>query len=525
MKNEENKKVQEKCLLQTIDELGRGSKLLWIAFFVSAISSLLKSLHTMSYVFIAEIPEHWCHIPELLDANWTATQAQNISTVDNCLKYDYNYAYLARLDYKDAGKYVEDLKFNTSLVPCSSFVFDKSKKSTIVNEWSLVCDRQLYRANTYFTYSLGKLLGTGILGVYADKNGRRKALIISLTLQTIAVPLTSIIPWFWGYILCELLIGLSVAAMYSSAYTIVSEIANKNKMKILGIVSDTLNPAGVYLLIIISYYIKNWRNLQMALSLFTIPAIILVWFVEESPRWLIALNRHNKAQKIIEKYRKITFTPDFITTSIPLTSIPIDHSITEKKHQKSFAERFLGNSRILFTDPIYRKKILIMYFSFFVCVMVGYYLIFNVDNFKINRYIFMAATATTELVSLLTVSIVLRYISSQKITIILYWIASICMLSMVAIPKDNIYLTIELTVISKFCLSSTFTTNMLFSLKLFPSSVRNSALGSCILMAQVGSMSSPYLVDFLGKVAPWSPSVLCGGALFIAGLLCCIVPV
>ncbi|KAH0568651.1 hypothetical protein KQX54_021339 [Cotesia glomerata] len=446
MKNEENKKVQEKCLLQTIDELGRGSKLLWIAFFVSAISSLLKSLHTMSYVFIAEIPEHWCHIPELLDANWTATQAQNISTVDNCLKYDYNYAYLARLDYKDAGKYVEDLKFNTSLVPCSSFVFDKSKKSTIVNEWSLVCDRQLYRANTYFTYSLGKLLGTGILGVYADKNGRRKALIISLTLQTIAVPLTSIIPWFWG-------------------------------------------------------------------------------FVEESPRWLIALNRHNKAQKIIEKYRKITFTPDFITTSIPLTSIPIDHSITEKKHQKSFAERFLGNSRILFTDPIYRKKILIMYFSFFVCVMVGYYLIFNVDNFKINRYIFMAATATTELVSLLTVSIVLRYISSQKITIILYWIASICMLSMVAIPKDNIYLTIELTVISKFCLSSTFTTNMLFSLKLFPSSVRNSALGSCILMAQVGSMSSPYLVDFLGKVAPWSPSVLCGGALFIAGLLCCIVPV
>lgn len=55
MQNEENKKVQEKCLLQAIDELGRGSKLLWIAFFVSAISSLLKSLHTMSYVFIAEV--------------------------------------------------------------------------------------------------------------------------------------------------------------------------------------------------------------------------------------------------------------------------------------------------------------------------------------------------------------------------------------------------------------------------------------------------------------------------------------
>ncbi|KAG8036763.1 hypothetical protein G9C98_004085 [Cotesia typhae] len=525
MQNEENKKVQEKCLLQAIDELGRGSKLLWIAFFVSAISSLLKSLHTMSYVFVAEIPEHWCHIPELLDANWTAGQVQNISAVDKCLKYDYNYSYLAHLGYENAGKYVEGSTFNTSLLPCSTFVFDNSKKSTIVNEWSLVCNRQLYRANTYFTYSLGKLLGTGILGVYADKNGRRKALIISLTLQTIAVPLISIIPWFWGYILCELLIGLSVAAMYSSAYTIVSEIANKNKMKILGTISDTLNPTGVYLLIIISYYIKNWRNLQMALSLFTIPAIILVWFVEESPRWLIALNRHDEAQKIIEKYRKITITLDLITTSAPLTSISIDHSIIEEKHQKSCAERYLGNARILFIDPIYRKKILIMYFSFFVCVMVGYYLIFNVDNFKINRYIFMAAAATTELVSLLTVSIILRYISSQKTTIILYWIASICMLLMIAIPKDNVYMMIGLTVIAKFSLSSTFTTNMLFSLKLFPSSIRNSALGNCILMAQVGSMTSPYLVDFLGQVAPWSPSLLCSSALFIAGLLCCIVPV
>ncbi|KAH0568653.1 organic cation transporter protein-like [Cotesia glomerata] len=526
MENKEDKKIQEKYLQQAINELGKGSKLLWIVFSLSVMSSILKSMHTMSYIFIAEIPEYWCHIPELLDANWTAEQVQSISAVDRCLKYDYNYTHLALVSYESAGKHIEGSKFNTSLVSCSSFVFDKSGKSTIVNEWSLICDRQLYRANTYFVYSFGKLLGLGGLGVFADKYGRKKTLIIALILQTIAVPLSSIVPWFWAYLVCELLIGLSIAAMYSSGYTIVSEIANEKKMKILGTVVDAFYCMGTCLLITLSYFITNWRNLQIAMSLFTIPAIILVWFVDESPRWLISQNRLDEAQKIIEKYRKVTISPSLLTESLPLTSLPMEHSlVTEEKHRKNCMERYLGNIGILFTDPIYRKKILIMYYSFFICLMTCFYLVFNVDNFKVNRYVFMITMVIIELISLFSVSIILKFLSSKKTTIILYWIASICLLSMIAIPKENVYMTVGLTVISKLTLSPTFTTNMLFSLKLFPSSVRNSALGTCLLMSQAGSMSAPYLVDFLGKVAPWSPSVLCGVTLLIAGLLCCIVPV
>ncbi|CAG5107093.1 Similar to Orct: Organic cation transporter protein (Drosophila melanogaster) [Cotesia congregata] len=424
MENEKNK-IQEKYLLQAIDELGKGSKLVWIAFFLSVTNSIVIALHTMSYIFLVEIPEHWCHIPELLDANWTNEQIQNISAVDRCLMYDYNYTHLAHLGYENAGKHVEDFLFNTSLVPCSSFVFDKSEKSTIVNEWSLICDRQFYRASTYLIYTFGKLLGLGGLGVFADKYGRKKALII-----------------------------------------------------------------------------------------------------DESPRWLISQNRLDEAQKIIEKYRKVSISPGLLTESLPLKSLSIKQSIAaEEKRQESCMKRYLGNIGIFLADPIFRKKILIMYFSFFVCLMTSFYLVFSVDNFKVNRYVFMIAIVIIQITSLLLISVIIRFMSSQKTTIILYWIASVCLVSMIAVPNDNVYIILGLTIISKFCLSSTFTTNVLFSLKLFPSSVRNSALGSCLLMAQVGSMSAPYLVDFFGKIAPWSPSLLCGGALFIAGLLCCIVPI
>ncbi|XP_074104429.1 organic cation transporter protein-like isoform X2 [Cotesia typhae] len=240
--------------------------------------------------------------------------------------YDYNYTHLVHLGYENVGKHVEDFIFNTSLVPCSSFVFDKSGKSTIVNEWSLICDRQFYRASTYLIYTFGKLLGLGGLGVFADKYGRKKALIIGLFLQMIATPVISVVPWFWAYLLCKLLTGISVATMFSSGYTISR-------------------------------------------------------FVDESPRWLITQNRLEEAQAIIEKYRKKTILPGLLTESLPLKSLSMKQSVvTEEKSQKSCMERYLGNIGIFLADPIFRKKILIMYFSFFVCLMTSFYLVFSVDN-------------------------------------------------------------------------------------------------------------------------------------------------
>lgn len=57
----------------------------------------------------------------------------------------------------------------------------------------------------------------------------------------------------------------------------VSEIANEKKMKVLGTIVDINWSVGTCLLIVISFYVTDWRNLQIILSLFTIPTIVLIW--------------------------------------------------------------------------------------------------------------------------------------------------------------------------------------------------------------------------------------------------------
>lgn len=103
-------------------------------------------------------------------------------------------------------------------------------------------------------------------------------------------------------------------------------------------------------------------------------------------------------------------------------------------------------------------------------------------------------------------------------------LASICMLSIIAVPKENINVIMGLTMVAKFCLITSFTVNMLLASELFPIVVRNTALGMILVMAQLGSMTAPYIIDFLSQVAWWAPTTLCGISSLIAGLLCLMIP-
>ncbi|XP_057338045.1 organic cation transporter protein-like isoform X2 [Microplitis mediator] len=443
--NKKDNKVQEKLILQALDELGQSSQLLWIVLFASILVSLINGLNTMSYIFIAEVPHYWCAIPELTNVNWTDDQIKNISIIDECQKYDYNYTYLASLRHEEAIEYVEDIEFNTSVVSCSSFVFDNSGRSTIVNEWQLVCDRKVYRANTFLAYAFGKLIGGGILGIAADKYGRKRALIIGLLLQTVAMPLSALVPWFWVYIVFKFLVGASVSSMYSTAYTILSEIATSRRKKVFGAIIDSMFQIGTLVLISIAYFSSDWRHLQLILSLFTLLLVIIIWFVPESPRWLMSQNRHDEAEKLIEKYYK-TINQLSVTTEDPMrTFLPLEKCVLTNNPKKGL-KRYFGKSSILFSDPILRKNIIIMYYTFFATFSVSYYLILNIDIFETNRYIYSSIGAIIELIALTCVPAILMFFSCQKASVLLHVILSISMLSIVTISKENIYTAMVLEI-------------------------------------------------------------------------------
>ncbi|CAD6232064.1 GSCOCG00001727001-RA-CDS [Cotesia congregata] len=277
MENKEEKLTKEKTLLKAVDDLGEGSAFLWTIFVFNILTMILFGLNTMSYIFITEIPEFFCSIPELTKKKWTIEQIKNVSITNECQKYDYNYTQFAELGYDEALQYIANSESNPHVISCPSFTFDESGRSTIINEWDLVCDRSLYRPLTFSIFSFGMTCGSGILGTYADKHGRKSSLIISIILQTIVCPASALVPWFWAFIIFKFLTGVSIGAMYSSAYTILTEVARSKRIKVFAAILDATYSIGTYFVIGMAYALPNWRHLQLAVSSFILPMIILIW--------------------------------------------------------------------------------------------------------------------------------------------------------------------------------------------------------------------------------------------------------
>uniref|UniRef100_A0A224Y0M8 Putative organic cation transporter n=1 Tax=Panstrongylus lignarius TaxID=156445 RepID=A0A224Y0M8_9HEMI len=78
--------------------------------------------------------------------------------------------------------------------------------------------------------------------------------------------------------------------------------------------------------------------------------------------------------------------------------------------------------------------------------------------------------------------------------------------------------------LGRFCMSAVFAVIILHTSELFPTSNRNSAIGTSLTMAQLGAIVAPFIVDTLGDIAWYIPSTLCGVVSILAGILILLLP-
>lgn len=99
--------------------------------------------------------------------------------------------------------------------------------------------------------------------------------------------------------------------------------------------------------------------------------------------------------------------------------------------------------------------------------------------------------------------------------------------------------------LGRFGITATYSIVTLYTAELFPTEIRNSALGTCSTWAHVGSISAPYVVDVLvgerscftfkmlytyvyvflqGLLGWYIPTTICGCCVLVAGLLTLTLP-
>lgn len=492
---------------ELLSTLGTGKWNL-LFFFATTYWNMQLVPHTLGSVFLAPQVQYTCEPPGYGDA----TQLYN--TTDNC-------HYLGVYNGTEA---------EPSPLPCTKWSYNTSTfTSTITMQFDLVCDSEYLRATYQSMYMLGTFVGAPINGIFSDRYGRRTVFTYGTILFTIVALFSCRLPNFSSILAARFILGFLHPAGLQAGYILALEACEPRRRTVMGIVLGLPWALATVAWGGWAFLIRDWRWLQLAVSLPCLLLLPVLWFLDESPRWLIVRGDHRRAREVLERaarWNKMDLPPPEELDAL-MKNIQKESTLAkeEEDHNGSGFQGYLAASWkkflsvfILLRTPKLRKISLLVYTKFFMVSMVFYGISLNAVNFSVNPFLYMALGGVMEIPAYtLTVPIV-EYWGRRIPSAAFYFVAGASILALAVVPADISWLVISLAMIGKFSISAGYQVLYLYATELFPTEVRLLALGTSTIASRIASMASPFVTDLLGPHYPWIPSVVFGVAALLAGV-------
>ncbi|KAL4659723.1 solute carrier family 22 member 5-like isoform X1 [Arapaima gigas] len=488
-------------------------------FFLLSLSIIPNGFTGISIVFVGDTPPHRCLIPDSanLSAAWRTSAApleesNGISRPSQCARYQLHVI----KEFSDQGL-VPGLDVNMSDVPlegCSDgWEFDRSTyMSTIVTEWDLVCNEKWKPPLTSSLLFAGVLTGSFLSGQLSDRFGRKLVLFGTMAVQTIFTLLQVFATSWVMFCAFFFVVGMGQISNYMAAFVLGTKILSTSVRIIFSTLGVCLFFAVGYMTLpLVGYYVRDWRTLLLVLTVPSFLYIPLWWFIPESPRWLHSQGRVEEAEVILRNAARINrvMAPEAIFQS----------SQAEPKAEKVQAHNIcdlVRTSNICFIS--------ITLSLVWTILSIGYFaLSLNTSNLHGNVYLNCFISAAIEVPAYTLAWLLLRCCARRYCLFSTLFLGGLVLLFIQLIPQDLTSLSITLEMVGKFGITAAFSIVYAFTAELYPTVLRNTAMGTCSMASRLGSISAPYFV-YLGKYSKFLPYTIMGSLTLFSGLLSLLLP-
>ncbi|XP_042479309.1 organic cation/carnitine transporter 3-like [Macadamia integrifolia] len=375
-------------------------------------------------------------------------------------------------------------------LPRSSWSWDNPLRSSIVSEWNLACSGPIIAGLPGSSFFIGCLAGGLVLATLADSSlGRKNMLVLSCMIMSVAAASTVFSPNVWVYSFFRFVSGFGRATIGTAALVLSSELVGKRWRGQVGIIGFFYFTIGFLSLPAIAYLTNgsSWRILYLWTSIPSICYCVLIHFLlHESPRWLLVRGRKEEA---IQTLRSIgSRTESSITYSF--SRLPIGDDDTCNNNNVDL----FSAMKILLGKSWSRRRLSAVMTVGFGIGMVYYGMPLGVGNLAFNLYLSVTFNALSELPSSLITFFLIGKLNRRSSLLIFTMVSGICSVTCVVIGSSWKELQIGLELVSFFSACTAFNVVMIYTLELFPTSVRNSALSIVRQALVFGGVFSPVLV-------------------------------
>ncbi|XP_076258162.1 organic cation transporter protein-like isoform X1 [Rhynchophorus ferrugineus] len=475
-------KNDEDIISKSIGDFGRWQLLLT---FILSLVNIPCTWHIFAPTFHAREHTYWCVNSGL--QNISADQWKHCVSNDHCW-------------INNTGLY------NNSQLICSDIIDIKTKctdwdfaetGTTIISDFNLVCDRKKLINLAEMMFLAGVAAGGLASGIISDKYGRKRTLLISVFMQCSLGTAIAFAPCFELYAVLRCCLGFFSVSVVFSGFVLAIELVSGHWRTITGISYLFPVSLGYCTLAGLAYLLRDWRHLQLAMSLPGTVFLTTWFFMPESPRWLLALGRTKEVLKILERAAK------FNKKELPSE---LEKHLEPPRSPDQEEQTSVGVTDLFKTAKM-RTKTLILFLIWFGVYLVYYGLVLNIGNIGGDIYLNSVLTGLVE-VPAVAISIFILIKGGRRwplaLTMILSGIFAALAIPVSWISGDLQWLITTFTMTSKFCISSSNAIMPVFTAELYPTIIRNIGVGAANVPAGTALMLVPYLWELstLNKSLP-----------------------
>ncbi|XP_077402114.1 organic cation/carnitine transporter 2-like [Vanacampus margaritifer] len=478
------------------------------------ITMIPNGYGSLMVVFVADTPAHHCLVPAdglNLTEEWrnASIPLEEDGRPAECSRY--------RLDtlrvYSEAG--LPPSEVNLSAVPregcLDGWEYDRSiYTATIVSEWDLVCGQQWKKPLTTSLYFCGFLVGSFLSGQLSDRFGRKIVLFVTLAGQTLCTFLQVFSPSWMAFSILHFIAGMSHISNYLSAFVLGTELLSPKVRQFFTTAGACLFFAlGYMLLPLHAYFLRDWRMLLLGISTPGFLLLTLWWSIPESPRWLLSQGRIAEAEAIVRRAAK-------------RNKVEAPTKIFTPLQKECGSEKTYNICDILRSRNI-RWMSAVLWFIWNTIAAAYLALSLNTSNLHGDAYFNCFLSAAVEIPAYFITWLMFCRCPRRLTMAGSLFSSGFFLLVIQLFPADLHWLAVTLEMIGKFCLTLAFSHIYAYSAELYPTVLRNTAMGACSMASRIGSILSPYIL-YLRSYSVSLPYILMSVLISTAALLSFLLP-